>query len=50
MEKTQAIRGLPGEIELLARMHILYGLYPGPAFERQKETIRRIVSENRIPD
>ncbi len=48
MERSNYLDLLAGEIELLAKMHILYGLDRSPQFEAQKEKISRLILSHRI--
>ena len=48
MDRETPILRLPYEIELLARLHLIYGLLFTPAFHAQKEKVVRIVTDYRI--
>lgn len=48
MERSMVLDHLAGEIERLARMHILYGLYRTPQFAEQKDKISTLILSQRI--
>ncbi len=48
MERTIYLNQLAGEIERLAKMHILYGLDRTPQFEAQKDKIEQLILSHRI--
>ena len=48
MERNIVLNQLAGEIERLAKMHILYGLDRTAQFEAQKERIEQFILSQRI--
>ena len=48
MERSMVLDQLSGEIERLARMHILYGLDRTPQFSEQKDRISKLILSQRI--
>ena len=48
MERENALKALPGEIEMLAKMHILYGMQFTAPFEAQKKKVEKLVADCRI--
>lgn len=48
MERNIDLDVLANEIELLAKMHILYGLDRTSQFEKQKEKIQEIILSHKI--
>ena len=48
MERECALKALPGEIEMLAKMHILYGMLFTAPFDAQKQKVIRLVADFRI--
>ena len=48
MERNKVLSTLPVEIELLAKMHILYGLFRSSAFETQKKKVEKLISDYKI--
>ena len=48
MQRNVYLDQLAGEIERLAKMHILYGLDRTPQFEEQKDKISKMILSQRI--
>ena len=48
MERESALKALPGESEMLAKMHILYGMLFTAPFEAQKQKVKRLIADSRI--
>ena len=48
MDRELIIRNLHGQIEGLASLHIRHGMQHSEGFQRRRERIRQIISENGI--
>ena len=48
MERKAAIQEVHEDIESMARLHLLYGLYHSEGFRKSKENVERLIREHGV--